>query len=162
MIPDAQQPQRCDHECVCKKYGEWYEFATEIDAVCKYSIYCDHFKAPAPSPHPPAPEPVCLGELDCHEITRTACSHLDKCFQQHEHDTAIARTATLAENKRVLDHLDNQMNEILSGIQSSSMGGPLSERGRAQATIISDFFRLSKALRQSTTVGDEQRLKSVN
>ncbi len=134
MTP-AQQPEHCEHECVCLGVGVQSNFRCPLDsgfwkkcshdtrsrshppalyktqvdddgAVGKVAIcLCDQCKVNgflceksprAISPHTQAPEPVCLGELDCHEITRTACSHIDKCFQQHEHDASIARAATLA------------------------------------------------------------------
>jgi hypothetical protein len=102
MTPSpAQQPQRehCEHECVCTHFRSGSKIAWRDGTQCMRNREgcnsCTHDTRSRP--HPPAPET--LGDL----IAKTNAGSLQAMID--EQCKEAARTATLAENKRVLDEL---------------------------------------------------------
>jgi hypothetical protein len=129
-------------------------FQAMIDEQCKEAYesgFGDGYRA---AEHPPAPEHDCLcvskcdpkncgtGNCKCSDcwnpVTSLGC---DGNWQQ-THDAAIARAATLAENKRVLDELIDELPNV-----ERSYGGEQID------TYIEthDLKELVDTLRQSTT-----------
>ena len=83
--------ERCIHECVCKEYREWYaRFAAVVDEPCR-DPSCQHDTRTRP--HTPAP----------------SRKYTDDEFKERfpAHCDAIARAATLAENKRVIESFED-------------------------------------------------------
>jgi hypothetical protein len=114
----AQQPQRehCSCESRCIWYPSWDE---NLKKPCSMIHSCTS------RPHTPAPDitirrqsGTCCPEPTC---DNRQVEHCEMCGQDcskclltlnRQHDAAIAHTATLAENKRVLDEMRQWLESI--------------------------------------------------
>jgi hypothetical protein len=94
----AQQLDHCEHECVCCDYG----IVTREDGEPCTIINCINRSRP----HTPAPALFQI-EPNSHDYTIGQIVEINENIQKQRKEAA--RTATLAENKRVLDRLDKEI-----------------------------------------------------
>jgi hypothetical protein len=169
MIPVPASPQpHCEHECRC-----WIDRIAILGEIppCHIGGCKDDTRT---RPHTPAPEVIAypLTDVDIEELSdyanaedaeaciRSLCERIkkrptdtafgyvnicnqDKCIKQRDQ---IARTATLAENKRVLDKAIEQMKIRVYGAKDGKI-----ERGLNTAIGVCESLRQQE---YSATVGD--------
>ncbi len=101
-----QQPEHCDHECVCPDYQAAHS-DDDYDNPEPCTIPCMQHSHPAPAPQAPEQFIKDFEESQhCHDVAMfEACQG---CCKRKE----ITRAATLTENKRVLDEQNNIINYI--------------------------------------------------
>jgi hypothetical protein len=140
----AQQPQRehCDHECVCERYKHSFFGVRNLSCDTEVTkIVCSHDTRTRS--HPPAPEQCPYWG---NRFGMMVCKYREIGDARDEHDSAIARTATLAERERVLGDVEGVV-----AFCNALHADPLEEKTRLRIRAYAE------SLRQSTTAEKQER-----
>jgi hypothetical protein len=102
MTPDAQQPEHCEHECVCVSITGIERTRKEpCDTSSGTRYKCLHDTRSRP--HTPAPDNVWSADpkKGCEPCKNTECNYCAMRIENiTQHDAATASAATLAERQR--------------------------------------------------------------
>jgi hypothetical protein len=139
---NAQQPEHCEHECVCWLYPDNFEGACDADACASDT---------RSRPHTTAPERVvCCASCPCREPDcERDCQHYTILPLRDEQIQAeAAHTATLA----TLDKFGKELNSRIAKMEILNSNHPSQYR----AGIIAAYRDIETLERSLRTAGDEQ------